>query len=341
MNCAAVEWALAQNVRPSSVKFVLVAIAGRTIDGVLQASQAELAHIVGLTDRSVRAALKALEAEGYIERKSNPGKGKGRLADTIHWRQPETGQPENSSAGKDRQPEKSASGKNRGNRKPVPHQPEKSSGEQPETVSARAVDNSDAHIKHAHTRAEPPSNITTTLEDYPETVELAEAVVVAREVKLNGSASRMSAHELAAIIVDSVNSPWLDPHKSCDLNTTETRIKAWMSAGADFDADILPTIRTVMARPRSAPVTLWGYFDKPVRAATAKRMKAEAPMPPITEEEANAHVQQHTSRASDEQPRIRREPVSPTTAARMRRRAEREARNQPLDLGRLDSERLA
>lgn len=38
--------------------------------------------------------------------------------------------------------------------------------------------------------------------------------------------------------------------------------------------------------------------------------------------------------------RIRREPVSPATAARMQRRARREAERQPIDYGRVDSERI-
>lgn len=181
MNCAAVEWALAQTAPSSSAKLLLVAIASRVEDGVLQASQAELGRIVQLTDRSVRTALKLLEAAGLIKRTSNPGKGAGRVADSISLGQPEgqaeTKQPEEFAADKKGQAESVsvATGKsNRSNRKNIPQQPEPIAATQAETNSSEAVSNPPAACIGTGARAETLTFITTVPEIHSGSVELVD-----------------------------------------------------------------------------------------------------------------------------------------------------------------------
>lgn len=333
MNCEGVAWALALDLKPSSAKWVLVAIASEIKDGVLQASQAEIARIVGVTDRSVRSALKTLEEQGYIKRTPNPGRGAGRMADTISLGQPEAQQPEKSSAGKKAQPENPASGKQiRTNRKSIPHQPEKSSADQPETVAAEPVDNQASAYIGTQARAETPLTKTTTLEAKPLEVELDQPPPTK---VLNGSAKTLPSVRLAEIIVEQINSRALDPARYAGLHLTHGRIKSWMDAGADFDADILPAVREGCAtlERKHEGAQGWNYFDKAVKRYAERRKAAEAKT-----ETYEAHHEQRFGAA--DAPRVRRDPISPTTAARMRRRAGRQADSEPIDLGRLDSERI-
>jgi hypothetical protein len=180
MNCAAVEWALSQTAPSSSAKLLLIAIASRIENGVLQASQAELGRIVQMTDRSVRTALKLLQDKGLITRTPNAGSGAGRLPDTIALgqpeRQPETvEQAEGFAACKIAQPEKVsvATGKSvRSNRKSVPQQPEKSATKQPEILDAEFVDNPPRVSESTGAHAETLTLNITTSESYPERLEL-------------------------------------------------------------------------------------------------------------------------------------------------------------------------
>lgn len=298
MNCEAVAWALALDLKPSSAKWVLVAIASEIKDGVLQASQAEIARIVGMTDRSVRSALKMLEERGYIKRTPNPGRGAGRMADTISLGQPEARQPEKSSAGKITQPENPASGKrNRTNRKSMPHQPEGISAEQAETVAAEAVDNCGGAHKGTPARAETPTLNNTTSELNPEREELA--ATAARDSApslLNGTAKGMLAHDLARNLIRIVGSPSLDP-RSHRLFVTCGEIRAWIDEGADFDSDIVPTVADLCARKGGRPIQSFKYFGGAVRDAALTRIAiAERKLNKITLEEANAHAERTGSK---------------------------------------------
>lgn len=48
----------------------------------------------------------------------------------------------------------------------------------------------------------------------------------------------------------------------------------WLVAGCDLDADILPTIAGIAARPRASPVKSWAYFAEAVRTARDRRLAA-------------------------------------------------------------------
>lgn len=276
MNCAAAAWAFEQDAPTSSAKFLLVAIASRTDSaGELQASQTELARLVQISDRQVRTLLKALEGAGLIIRKRNAGVGSGRVADRIIL---PLAQPEEISACV--QPETISAG----NRKSAPRQPEEISPatgkdfrRQPEEISAfEATGN-------------PPLNIYKTPQEiYPEPLELVSSVVD----DVRAGASAKPAYELARIIVDRVNSPWLDPNKSQKLPRTAGRIHVWLEAGADFDLDVLPTVTGVCKRMNGhgEQIESWSYFDKAVRKATAQRKAAEQPMDLILADQGPIHV---------------------------------------------------
>jgi len=145
-----------------------------------------------------------------------------------------------------------------------------------------SVDNYVQRIEHVPARVEDNLFLSKKLEIYPERVELA--VTVPAKV-LNGSAKGLPAQQLAEVLADHANNPFLDPSKYDGLRTTCGRIHRWITAGADFDADILPTVVRIMAKA-SKPVRSWGYFEDAVREATATRLASEAPMEIITPSEA-------------------------------------------------------
>lgn len=198
--------------------------------------------------------------------------------------------------------------------------------------TGQAGDNFGAHIEHAHARAETPiTNTYTQVELYPERPSPSSTAAVV----LNGRARSMPAHELARVAVDAVNSPWLDPHKSQKLITTAGRFQVWQQAGADFDTDILPTIRALCLRA-TEPIRTWTYFDNAIRAAIAQRIEAETPMLPVTLSEARNDQRARSSRdAGRTHVRAKGDPVFDRLLDDLN-----EPEDQPLDLGRLVSHAL-
>jgi hypothetical protein len=85
MALQAITWALAQKIRPSGRKFVLVALANyASEEGYCYPGQARLAHDTGQTTRSVREHLLALEADGYVARDERFGPTGQQLTDGYH-----------------------------------------------------------------------------------------------------------------------------------------------------------------------------------------------------------------------------------------------------------------
>lgn len=167
MNCAAVEWALAQDAPSSSAKLLLVAIASRTEGGSLRASQAELARIVQLTDRQVRTLLKLLVAAKLVKRTSNPGVGAGRVADTlaIAFGQPEVQTEEIAACLKSEPKSKAVAKPRQGSRKSIP--------QQPEIIAARQAEVFDGTVEElGQPEAPPMRNNSTPQELNLQTVEL-------------------------------------------------------------------------------------------------------------------------------------------------------------------------
>jgi pyocin large subunit-like protein len=85
MNFKAYRWAKSLKIKNAAQKAVLVALAGfADKDGFAWPSQDSLAEATSLTGRTVRAALKALEAQGYIAREKRGSRvHKGRSSDLI------------------------------------------------------------------------------------------------------------------------------------------------------------------------------------------------------------------------------------------------------------------
>lgn len=132
---------------------------------------------------------------------------------------------------------------------------------------------------HADTSKSPPMIYNSTPQEiYPETVQGVFDVVDARE----------PAWKLAKHIIEIVDSPYLDLNASAKLPRTSARIRAWIDAGADLEADIIPTIKDACRRMNGHGETIhnWSYFDNPIRKAAAARKAAETPMQPISAEEA-------------------------------------------------------
>lgn len=111
MSNQAITWALAQKIRPSSVKFTLVALANYADEEALcYPSQRRIAEDTCQSDRSVRSALAVLEERGYIVRTKRRRKDGSFTADsfTLCLNRPETQPAEKSAAGKSRQRQETA-----------------------------------------------------------------------------------------------------------------------------------------------------------------------------------------------------------------------------------------
>lgn len=82
-----------------------------------------------------------------------------------------------------------------------------------------------------------------------------------------------SADAIAKLLVRTVASAWLDPHKSPDLVTTAGRIAAWKRAGASWEFDVLPVVTGLCANRRSA-VSSWKFFDAAMGRSIADNRRA-------------------------------------------------------------------
>jgi len=312
MSCAALLAAI-DDTRLTTVERVVF---GNIVKGYQK--RADIAKATGCAESSVPRAVRKLEVLGYLKREFHDGKPNTYTVLTPERAATDTGIPQDTGIAASR------TGKRRGIARDAGVSPPADTGSAA-IIDAEFVDNSAAHIEHGRARAQLTLNNYTSSELYPERAELTLAAVAAREAPpkvLNGRAAMMPTHELAAIIVEHVNSRWLDPDKSGTLHQSHGRIRAWMDAGADFDADILPTIAGVLGRSRRAPIQSWSYFDQAVREATAQRLASEAPMLIITPEEANTNDQSASTTLGNAD--IRRGKISPGSAHYLRSIAKRE-----------------
>jgi len=278
-------------------------------------TRASIAKATGCAESSVPRAVRKLEALGYLKRVFHDGK-----ANTYEvLAQRDTGITNDTGIATSR------TKRTRGIAEATGVSPPADTGEgrradTPE--DAEFVDN-DATPISTGARAETPNlNTSSELElnlQTPEQHQPASARAAPVKV-LNGTAKTLPTPQLAAIIVKHVNSRMLDPSKYGELNTTTARIKVWMDAGADFDADILPAIRDGCAwlESNGEPARRWKAFDKFVTGATKRRLSAEAPMLPITPSETRNEHAARTTRTTDGMD-VRTGPVSPGTALLMRK----------------------
>ena len=199
---------------------------------------------------------------------------------------------------------------------------------------AQFVDNSDAPYEGTGARAQNLELITTGSEFNPERAEQAAA---APAKILNGSAKGMLAHELSSTLIRVIDHPSLNP-RNHRLAATCGELRALIDAGADFDLDIVPTVRSICERKNGEQINSYKYFAAAIRDNSRARKAIEAQtIVPITAE-ANANdLFARTSYASAPE---RREPLNLATRKRMQRRAKREAARGAIDGGRVDSERI-
>lgn len=184
-----------------------------------------------------------------------------------------------------------------------------------------------ARIEPDTSKSPPMINNSTPQELYPETLELGGS----------RSRARPNGWDVADLIVERVSSPYLDPSKGTGgLYQTSARIKFWIeNQHADLEEDIIPAITLACQRMNGhgRAIQSWKYFDGIVVETVAKRIASQ--IDPIQTPKVS-HDREPTIIAG-EPVAVRRGPVSKLTAARMQRRADREAQSQPLDLGRVDS----
>lgn len=81
MNCAAIAWALAQDVYSASAGRLLIEIARRSIGGHCVSTQIDLGLACKLSERQTRTLLASLTADGFVKRTRQGGAGKGRAPD--------------------------------------------------------------------------------------------------------------------------------------------------------------------------------------------------------------------------------------------------------------------
>lgn len=82
-NCAAVQWALSQNVSSASSSRLLIEIARNSVGGKCAATQRTLGEACKLSERQTRTLLASLVADKAITRSRQGGSGAGRLADVY------------------------------------------------------------------------------------------------------------------------------------------------------------------------------------------------------------------------------------------------------------------
>lgn len=255
-------------------------------------SRAEIAAAADCAPTSVPRSMKRLEACGYVTRTQGGGRGKASTFAVVENcnRSPEA-TVLNCSPREIQAPEATVSALNR-----APEVSEEVLNRR-RAASVSVLKADKARSVSESTGAGAGAKTLNNLDDsntqlYPDTGEFdfnSRASEKPAKV-LNGTAATLPAHVLAGVLVDQVNSPWLDPSRSQRLITTQGMIAKWIEAGADFDADILPTVRVVM-RGKSDHVRTWSYFDAAVRQAAADRKRAELPMEIITASEARTNVQ--------------------------------------------------
>jgi uncharacterized protein YdaU (DUF1376 family) len=71
-----------------------------------------------------------------------------------------------------------------------------------------------------------------------------------------------------------------DPAREQGLHLTAPRIAAWLAAGCDLEADVLPIIRARTAQARASPITTWSYFERAVIDARDRRLAMPPPPDP-------------------------------------------------------------
>lgn len=346
--CELLQWAADQEKLSLHLHGVLIRLVKLMDDaGAIGIAQTEIAPLIGLGARQTRAAIKELVAAGKLKRTRRGAVGRGRAPDLLSancdiGEVPPLSENFHNGDTAPLSPPPSENSQNGdiGGASPLPME-NHDSGDNAVTLpisvieDAEFVDNSPTPYKGTGARAQNLELITTGLELNPERVEQAAAAAPTKI--LNGSAKGMMAHELSSKLIEVIAHPSLNP-RNHRLAATCGELRALIDAGADFDLDIVPTVRAICERRNGEQISSYKYFTAAIRdnARTRKAIEAQA-LTPITAEAIDHDLFARTSHAAAPE---RREPLNLATRKRMQRRAKREAARGAIDGGRVDSERI-
>jgi len=262
-------------------------------------TKAELGALIGVKERQVSTLLKDIQDDlKLIEKQRRGGAGKGRVANIYVVRPDATGNPVPETWCRQAIADSGNQQSSTGN--PVPaensnqHATAGSSTSKAMPFACGQVE--DAEYEHAPTRVED-NLLTLEIGSSSEPVESSfNNRASATVVHLNGTAKALPAHTLLSKLIEIVDSPSLDA-RSAGLAKTCQLIPQWMADGADFDADIVPTVSGMCARMQGEPIRSLAYFTAAVRSAASTRMAIAKRAPnPITPSEA---THDHAARASE------------------------------------------
>lgn len=314
MQCELLRWAAEQtNITPHLQGILIRMVRMMAPDGTLMLPQAVIAHAVGLGETQTRAAIKALVTGGVLLRKRRGSVGKGRQSDVLQANldhKPDIiGIPASSLDNREIVDVSSVSpnfSDNRDNADTVGKAKlsHDNGGKPPVSKSPRA------YKEITGARAETLNLNTNTLELYPEA---SECVSDASEREMRGGGTFQEDWVLSAKDRAFANSQGI-------LNGSVDVVFGM------FGAHHLSK-HTISAN--------WGgeWRKWVLRQAHDPRFQSSTPKDRTNDLRAS-------STADIADIRVRGEPVSPATAARMRRQAERRAQREPIDLGRVDSIRI-
>lgn len=317
MNCALLSWAASQDkLKPHELGILIRLVGLMDDDGRLVMAQADLWRHMGIGERQTRAAVSALVSGGYLKRTRRGTIGKGRAPDLLSANfRPSV---------------------DKGEKPPLSHD----NGEKPPPVPLSAKKQRSADMGDA---SPPPSAKSDSADN---AVKLPVSAIQDAEFVDNG-ARHISTGARADKLTLNTTTPELYPERA---ESSFESVAREMRGGGVFQEDW-----TLSAKDRAfanSQGVLNGSVDVVFAMFGAHHLskhtisanwsgewrkwvlrQAHDPRFQTSKPRENNHDQQRLG-AADE-PRVRRESVSPTTAARNKRRAEREARNKPIDLGRV------
>lgn len=322
MNCELLAWVARQDDLDLNLQGFLLRLA-RLADGEgrVALTQKEIAPLVGLKERQTRALLSQAASSGAIARQRRGGAGGGRVCDVLAFNLARNATGTIASLAE--QPAADANDQVA----PVATLRTEATGtkQQPATGTASPLatasgatspvsNNPRACIEHASARAEPPTNITTTSELYPETDEPSSTVCGKSADVMPIGGGMLDANWL------------LSPDERAFANE-----RGYLNGSCDeLFGQFLDHCATKGPRMSASWRSEWRKWVRNQVRFDTQNGRRQTP-----------HEASHVSAPStSSDPLVRRERVSPTTAARMRRRAERASAGEPLDFGRVESQRI-
>ncbi len=126
---------------------------------------------------------------------------------------------------------------------------------------------------------------TTPLYPLDEPLEKPLSSIVADNLKID-------SNELHAKLVEAGGAALCPNAKAVQLNSVNDVI-GWINAGANFETDILPTVRIVATKAAPASIVSWRYFAKAVSSAKHDRERGLPPPAIRSARPSNAHMMRY------------------------------------------------